>query len=255
MYLFYLSYLFFTKWGATSLDRVHMDGSNQTSIVTTKIIYPFGIALDLANEHVYWVDTYMDSVERVDYNGKNRWSVRKTSTSHVYMKLLHSVAIFENTIYVASWNNGQFNQSIVSIDKHQMVVKRIVSRIIRPDSLHVLHRQRQPEVAHPCRVRNGGCDQLCIPAWKNSIAVSQCVCSPGYRLKTKTSCVLIKHASFLMYTKRNPPMIKGTSMSPNQRQSAGGHQEPFVPILNVRLPLSLDYNVKEQLIYFAQSDA
>lgn len=248
--------MFFTKWGATSLDRAHMDGTNQTSIVTAKIIYPFGITLDLANQHVYWVDTYMDSVERVDYNGKNRWSVRKTSTSHTYMKLLHSVVIFENTIFVASWNNGQLNQSIVSIDKHQMTVKRIVAKIIRPDSLHVYHKQRQPEISHPCREgHNGGCDQLCIPMWKNNVAVSQCLCSAGYRLKTKTSCILVKHASFLMYTKRNPPMIRGSSMSPNQRQPGGGHQEPFVPILDVKLPISLDYNVKEQLIYFAHVDS
>lgn len=54
-----------------------MDGSDAIELVTTEVLYPTDITLDLANEHVYWIDTYIDFVERVDYNGKNRWSMKK----------------------------------------------------------------------------------------------------------------------------------------------------------------------------------
>lgn len=33
--------------------------------------------MDYAVQHVYWVDTYLDFIERIDYDGKNRKTVRK----------------------------------------------------------------------------------------------------------------------------------------------------------------------------------
>lgn len=246
-------FIFFTKGGTATLDRSLLDGSNQTSIVFHKVIYPSDITLDLANEHIYWIDTFMDFVERVDYNGKNRWLLTKSSGDSVYLKSLHSVAIFENSIFVSSWINESGNHSVAMIDRHLMTAKIIIGNLTRPASLHVYHRQRQPEVAHPCRLRNGGCDQLCIPTWKNNIAIAQCMCVAGYRLKTKTNCVLIRHASFLVYTKRFPSMVKGSLMS-TKLQPGGGHQEPFIPILNIMLPLAVDYNVHDQSIFFAHSN-
>lgn len=68
-----------------------MDGSNITQLVTSEVLYPTDITLDLANEHVYWIDTYIDYVERVDYNGRNRWSMKKNpdvSLFHIFILIL-----------------------------------------------------------------------------------------------------------------------------------------------------------------------
>lgn len=70
-------YLFYTDW-SPSLSRALLDGSNRTALVKTNIYHPSGITLDLANEHVYWIDVYKDVIERVDYNGKQRWTLKKT---------------------------------------------------------------------------------------------------------------------------------------------------------------------------------
>lgn len=60
----------------TLLERAQMDGSNRTSLVNQKIVYPYGVTVDFPNQHVYWVDTYLDYVERINYDGTNRKTVK-----------------------------------------------------------------------------------------------------------------------------------------------------------------------------------
>lgn len=251
VFIHFIRYMFYTKWLIVgSLERANLDGKNRTTLVYRKIIYPLGLTLDLPKEHLYWVDTYNDAIERIDYEGRFRWSVRKSARSYPIVKSLHSIAMFESTIFVSSWTSGNANHSVVALNKHDSrTAQQIVQHISWPDNIRVFHQQRQPMVSHPCAKDNGGCDQLCIPAWHNKTAVAQCMCSPGYRLQGKAHCVTVRHPSFLIYAKQEPPMIKGIAMSPGN-----GDQEAILPILNVKWPLSLDYNVKEQSIYFGQHE-
>lgn len=84
--------MFFTVWGAsrTSLERALLDGSERTQLVNKKIVYPYGITVDLPTKHIYWVDKFLDSVERVDYNGQNRRTIYRGV----------SFTLFFNNIYV-----------------------------------------------------------------------------------------------------------------------------------------------------------
>ena len=52
-----------------------MDGQNRTKLVDSKIVFPHGITLDLVNRMVYWADAYLDYIEVVDYEGKNRHTI------------------------------------------------------------------------------------------------------------------------------------------------------------------------------------
>ncbi|CAB0020575.1 unnamed protein product, partial [Nesidiocoris tenuis] len=72
-------YMFFTKWGTVRpmLERAQLDGTERKTLVSEKIVYPYGITVDYAVQHVYWVDTYLDFIERIDYDGRNRKTVRK----------------------------------------------------------------------------------------------------------------------------------------------------------------------------------
>lgn len=240
-----VGFLFFTKWGKSlaSVERSFLDGSNRTSIVLKKIVYPHGVALDLALQHTYWVDTYLDSIERVDYDGNNRWFLKKSANFMINLQSIHTVNVFESTIFLASWKN----RSVVAIDKFTTEAKLVATDIARAFHLHVFHRQKQPETAHPCRRQNGGCDHLCIPVWKKSVAIGLCMCSPGYRLKSKTQCVLIKRPTFLIYAKSNPGMIRGIPLGIKS-------QEAIVPVSDLGRDITFDYHIEDQLIFFAHHD-
>lgn len=52
-----------------------MDGTNRTRLVDYKVEQPTAVALDVVKKLVYWADAYLDCIEVVDYNGKNRQSI------------------------------------------------------------------------------------------------------------------------------------------------------------------------------------
>lgn len=250
-------YMFYTRQMVyTCLERANLDGTNQTVLAAHKITYPLDLTLDLANEHVYWIDRYMDTIERVDYNGKNRWSLKKSSSTAPLLKSLRSIVIFETKIYVAS---GGGNRTIVVVNKRDATVSAIASEDNSQSSkrgsqhsLTVFHRQRQPHRTHPCE-NGGGCDHICITMYQpNKQPYGQCACAPGYRLATRSLCTPIEHASFLIYANR---MIKGVPMSSAATlPQRNGNRDVIVPIMEVKPPFSVDYNVREQLIYFGQNE-
>jgi hypothetical protein len=68
--------MFYTDWSVSSvIGRADLDGSNIKKLVTLKIVHPHGITLDFTRQHVYWGDSYLDFVERVDYEGNGRKTI------------------------------------------------------------------------------------------------------------------------------------------------------------------------------------
>ena len=57
---------------------------------------PTFLALDYANEHVYWADTYLARIERVGYNGVGRKLIVRRLDN------LNGLDVFENALYVTS---------------------------------------------------------------------------------------------------------------------------------------------------------
>lgn len=73
-----------------------MDGTNRTRIVEYKTEQPTAVTLDLVKKLVYWADAYLDFIEVVDYNGKNRHMViQGNSVRHAQSWFL----LFESMIF------------------------------------------------------------------------------------------------------------------------------------------------------------
>ncbi|XP_076069558.1 LDL receptor protein 1 isoform X2 [Oratosquilla oratoria] len=235
-------YMFFTDWGTTTprLERTLMDGSSRINLVSQKIVYPFGVTVDYPNKHIYWVDGYLTHIERVDYEGKNRRTILKLSADEGPL----SITMFENYLYATSWKDDSMKK-INRFNGHDTEV--IKKGIKDPNAVHILHRQRQPSVNHPCGVNNGGCEHLCIPMYEEGRPIAHCRCQPGFRLAYGGNCVAQKHRRFLLYAKGRPGMIMGVSL--DSKDST----EVMVPITSLRRPTSLDYDVRSQFIYYADS--
>ena len=155
--------MFFTIWGRSvpKLDTSDLDGTNRKTLVSTKIVYPYGITIDLPNQQVYWVDTFLDSIERINYDGSNRRTIyrgvkhRKFQTkegilqwvvNHVFfwfqMQKLHDITVFENHLYVITWLDNSINVlKKLDTSSHTPIAKNLS----KPFALHVYHRQRQPQ--------------------------------------------------------------------------------------------------------------
>lgn len=71
--------MFWTAWGATppTVGRATLAGEERRQLIKRKLVYPEALTLDLPARVVYWVDLYLDCVERVNYDGSNRLSVRR----------------------------------------------------------------------------------------------------------------------------------------------------------------------------------
>ncbi|XP_031616659.1 prolow-density lipoprotein receptor-related protein 1 isoform X3 [Contarinia nasturtii] len=242
-----------------SLLQANMDGSNQTIIDSYKIFYPSSLKLDLANEQIYWLDKYMDYIERVDYSGNTRWSLKALIGSS--MRPMHAIALFESNIYITKRSMSHLEMWRIN-RRNTSSVERIFVTKEQPLEMRIFHAQSQPNAPkswidpNPCSnntTHSMNCEHLCVLAYGITKKIqAQCICSAGYQLKNQHRCVLIKQNSFLIYAKQSPDMIRGISIS--NTTDILDAQECMVPILNVKRPLSLDYNMKNQLIYFGQND-
>lgn len=91
--------LFFTDYGnQAKLERCNMDGTNRTRLVDYKVERPTALALDLVKKLVYWADAYLDYIEMVDYNGKNRHTIiqgyQVSSCSYFGIVVCHFAALY-----------------------------------------------------------------------------------------------------------------------------------------------------------------
>lgn len=249
------SLMFFTTADSFgSIVQANMDGSNQTTIVSYKVFYPTSLKLDLANQQIYWLDKYMDYIERVDYNGSNRWSLKADIGS--FMRPMFSIALFESNIYITKRSIFRFEMWRIN-RRNTNSVEKMFSTKEQPFEMRIFHAQSQPAATNPCsnNVTHPlmNCAHLCVLTHgRNENLQAQCVCKAGYHLKNEHECILVKQNSFLFFAKQSPTMIRGISIA-NATETEDA-QECMVPILNVKGPLYLDYNMKDQLIYFGQND-
>lgn len=68
--------MFWSDWGQNPrIERADMDGAMRKVIVSTKLYWPNGLALDYTTRRVYFADAYLKYIDYCDYDGKNRFQV------------------------------------------------------------------------------------------------------------------------------------------------------------------------------------
>lgn len=209
-----------------------MDGSNRTTIITTKIFWPNGLTIDLPNKRIYFADSKLDYIDFADYNGENRKQV--LAGSH-YLLHPHSLTLFEDTVY---WTDRQLNR-VLSCKKYGGTNQTVVNHLIsQPLSVSVHHKSLQPFYKNPCD--GATCDHLCLLS-KNTNGYS-CACRPGWRVESKTKCVE-EETPYLMVLKGNQIIdIPITSEST-------GLLSAIVGVENGRV---LDYDRKKGALYWIE---
>lgn len=191
----------------------------------------------------------MDYVERVDYDGKNRWSLKAHVGSST--RPLSAIALFEAHIFITK-RTGSHREIWRVSRRNSSEMEKVFGTADQPLEMRLFHAQTQPMAPNPCANNSLNCQHLCVLDHTDDAPAirGKCICKAGYQLKSSNECVLVKQTSFLIYAKQSPAMIRGISIS----NDSDTPHECIVPILNVKWPLSLDYNAKSEIIYFGQND-
>uniref|UniRef100_A0AAR2JKN9 EGF-like domain-containing protein n=1 Tax=Pygocentrus nattereri TaxID=42514 RepID=A0AAR2JKN9_PYGNA len=242
--------VFFTDYGQIpKVERCDMDGQNRTKLVDSKIVFPHGITLDLVNRLVYWADAYLDYIEVVDYEGKNRHTI----IQGLLIEHLYGLTVFENYLYATNSENAnvQPKTSVIRINRFNSSDYQVVTRVDKGGALHVFHQRRQPAVrSHACEVdqfgKAGGCSDICLLG--NSHKSRTCRCRSGFSLGSDgKSCKKPEHELFLLYGKGRPGVIRGMDINPKVQD------EYMIPIANLMNPRALDFHAQSNFIYFADA--
>ncbi|NXE69641.1 LRP1 protein, partial [Calcarius ornatus] len=157
--------VFFTDYGQIpKVERCDMDGQNRTKLVDSKIVFPHGITLDLVNRLVYWADAYLDYIEVVDYEGKNRHTI----IQGILIEHLYGLTVFENYLYTT-------NSQIPSIP-HVLPVPSASPAASAPLCVAVRSHACEPDQFG----KPGGCSDICLLG--NSHKSRTCRCRSGFSL-------------------------------------------------------------------------
>uniref|UniRef100_A0A6Q2Z9X6 EGF-like domain-containing protein n=1 Tax=Esox lucius TaxID=8010 RepID=A0A6Q2Z9X6_ESOLU len=242
--------LFFTDYGnIAKVERCNMDGTNRTRIVDYDTEQPTAIALDLVKKLVYWADAYLDYIEVVDYNGKNRNAVIQGSQ----VSYIHGLAVFENYLYATHPNPSNENaMDIFKIDRFNTTEHMALTSLgSSRGAIRVYHKLTQPKVrSHACEMdpygKPGGCSHICLLS--GSYKSRTCRCRTGFSMETDgQSCKKPKNDLFLFYGKGRPGVIRGLDMN------AKSSDEHMVPIEDLVNPRAIDYHAESGHIYFADT--
>ncbi|XP_039602497.1 low-density lipoprotein receptor-related protein 1-like isoform X2 [Polypterus senegalus] len=242
--------VFFTDYGQIpKVERCDMNGQNRTKLVDSKIVFPHGITLDLVNRFVYWADAYLDYIEVVDYEGKNRHTI----IQGLLIEHLYGLTVFENYLYATNSDSANMQQktSVIRVNRFNSSDFQVVTRVDKGGALHVYHQRRQPAVrSHACESdqhgKAGGCSDICLLG--NSHKSRTCRCRSGFSLGSDNkSCKKPDHELFLVYGKGRPGIIRGMDMN------AKVPDEYMIPIENLMNPRALDFHAETGFIYFADA--
>lgn len=229
-------WLFWTDWGENPrIERIGMDGTNRSTIISTKIYWPNGLTLDTANQRVYFADSKLDFIDFCYYNGTGRQQV--VAGSH-YLLHPHSLTLFEDTLY---WTDRQLNR-VLSAHKFKGHNQTVVSHLIsQPLSIHVHHPSLQPISSNPCL--SNPCQHLCLLSPSSSTGYT-CKCKSSYRLSNDGKCIE-EDVSFLIVMKGS--QIIDVSLTPGDKTSGN-----LIPIVNIEGGTQIEYDRKTHRIFWIQ---
>ncbi|XP_062904698.1 low-density lipoprotein receptor-related protein 1-like isoform X1 [Mobula hypostoma] len=170
-------WMYWTDWEEEEIDnmtgrieRAWMDGSNRQLFVTTMMLWPNGLTIDLTTEILYWCDAYYDHIERIFLNGTGRTIVYAGKEVNHPFGLSH----YGKFIYWTEYTNG----SIFQLD---LLTRNVtLLRKERPPlfGLRIYDVQQQLQGENSTRGNNGGCNGLCLIIPGGRV----CACADGQYL-------------------------------------------------------------------------
>ncbi|XP_052078042.1 low-density lipoprotein receptor-related protein 4-like [Mytilus californianus] len=91
--------VFWSDWGSTpKIEKAGYDGTGRTTIASTNLKWPNGMAIDFDANKLYFVDAGTDKIEVMGLNGENRQTIYTETGSHFF-----ALSLYQQYIYYTDW--------------------------------------------------------------------------------------------------------------------------------------------------------
>ncbi|XP_035827354.1 low-density lipoprotein receptor-related protein 2 [Aplysia californica] len=253
-----VGYLFFADRGHKGpylkprIERVFMDGSHRWNMGLTKILQPQAIALDTVNQRIFWVDSHLDHLDTVDYNGQNR---RTIVSGGLRIPAPVSVTVFENQLFFADITK----LGVLRVNKTDSAfAPRTLKQVLRMDvgvpaavvAVHDSLQTLRSRGGNPCT--QNPCAHICALSHTtdNNGLGYRCLCRAGYTLNhDMANCTKIE--KFILFA--SPRCVRGIALD-----EPGDYPiDAIPPIVGQRWGrlgvnyVALDFDAENETVFFS----
>ena len=147
-------YMYWTELAtnAASIKRASMDGSSRQILVSSMLSLPNGLTLDHETQTLYFIDAYLNRLERVNTNGGNRKLLKSFQGNFFPFSLVyHNGSLF--------WTE-RYEKVITRLALADFSVSTLVRSQMRPAGLTLVAPELQPRYRNPCK--NSTCSHICL---------------------------------------------------------------------------------------------
>ncbi|XP_056632979.1 low-density lipoprotein receptor-related protein 2 isoform X2 [Diorhabda sublineata] len=222
------------------IGKSNLDGSDWLPLVTSGISNPTDLTIDMNTHDVYWVDSKLDTIQKISYSGGNRQVIRRNLPNP------KGIAIYKSDIYWVDRNlRTVFKASKLPGNISLPIKVRNNLSFLRDIAIYDITNQPTDD-SNPCRkFGNGGCEQLCF-SFPNDVANSQkpsfkCDCATG-NITNDRRCGFVNE--YIIFSTRTE--IRTVHLDPLNTNV------PFAPIGNLTNVVGVDFDYKHQLLFFTQ---
>ena len=218
------------------IARANLDGTNRTTLVTRDISNPLDLTIDMQTHNIYWVDSREDAIFTVNFDGKNRQTIRDKLPSPKGLALLNQDVYWVDrnlqNIYKASKIPAQVAEPTI-----------IQSGLEKLRDISIVDSRNQPKATrNPCS-GNGGCSQLCFAM---SESRQRCDCAVGVLAGDNKRCETA--GEYIVYTTRSEIRSEIIPINVTNHQS----KVPFEPLVNMTNVVGIDFDYADKKLFYTQ---
>ena len=91
--------MYWSDWGERAvIERASMDGRERKAIVSTNLVWPNGLTIDIHTQSLYWADAMLDKIESANTDGTNRHVLTTLGVFHPF-----SLTVLKSQLYWTDW--------------------------------------------------------------------------------------------------------------------------------------------------------
>ncbi|NXK69843.1 LRP1 protein, partial [Sylvietta virens] len=183
--------MFWTNWNEQhpSIMRATLSGANVLIIIDQDIRTPNGLAIDHKAEKIYFSDATLDKIERCEYDGSHRHVILKSEPVHPF-----GLAVYGDYIFWTDWVRRAVQRANKYVGTDMKLLRVDIPQ--QPMGIIAVANDTDSCELSPCRVNNGGCQDLCLLTPKGHV---NCSCRGERVLQEDFTCKAVNSTCNVHY--------------------------------------------------------